>query len=83
MSHIPKCEDDSDRTPPNLPLMLFLSFLLILALLYVIYLNIIIFKLKKRKNNNYNDVYTQCNLIKLQQITIHPDDSINMMIESV
>ena len=81
MSHIPECEDDSDHIPPNLPLMLFLSFLLILALLYVIYLNIIIFKLKKRKKSN--EVYTQCNLIKLQQITIHPDESINMMIESV
>ena len=63
MSHKSECEDDSDHIPHNLPLMLFLSFLLILALLYVI--------------------YTQCNLIKLQQITIHPDESINMMIESV
>ncbi len=78
MHHKTEFQDDSDSDRIHIfPLILFLSCLLILAMLYVIYLNIVIFKMKQRKKKDCNHVFTQCNLIKLQQITIHPDDSIN------
>lgn len=78
MTHATKCNEDSDDIP-HTPLILFLSFLLVLSVLYILYLNIHIFNTKKKKFSKSSDAITQCNLIKMQQITIHPDKSIHMI----
>ena len=69
-----KCEEDSDDIP-HIPLILFLSIISLLACICILYL------LKKKLSNkpNTSNAITQCNLIKMQQITIHPDESIHMI----
>lgn len=78
MTHTTKCDSDSDDIPYT-PLIFVLSFMLLILIFYILYLNLFILKKQNKKKTISSDAITQCNLIKMQQITINPDKSIHMI----
>jgi len=68
------CNHDSDNVE-TIPLIIFLSFIILISVLYILFVNIHMLKKKSKLSN----ATIQCNLIKMQQIIIHPDESFQMI----